>query len=47
MMGWIEDPTRFDMNMFLLWAMIGMCYSPLFREMTDADFDDWLSAVIE
>lgn len=46
MMGWVEDIINLDVNMFLLWAMIGMCYSPAFREMTDEEFCDWFDGVL-
>lgn len=46
MMGWIEDFTNFDLNMFFLWSMIGICYSPRFREMTDEQFCEWLEGVL-
>lgn len=36
--GWIEDFSNFDLNMFFLWVMIGMCYSPYWRNMSDSDF---------
>ena len=46
MMGWVEDFTSFDMNMFLLWTMIGICYSPYFREMTDDEFEEWIENML-
>ena len=46
-MGWIEDFTNFDLNMFYIWGMIGMCYSPYFREMTNEDFEEWLNGILE
>lgn len=46
MFGWVEDFTNFDLNMFFLWSMVGMCYSPYFREMTDEDFREWLGDVL-
>ena len=45
-MGWIEDFTNFDLNMFYIWGMIGMCYSPYFREMTDEDFEEWFEGIL-
>lgn len=44
--GWVEDFTRFDLNMFFLWAMVGMCYSPFYREMTDDEFYDWFENIL-
>lgn len=46
MFGWIEDSTKFDINMFLLWSMIGMCYSPTYRDMTNEEFDEWLDGIL-
>ena len=46
LMGWVEDFTNFDLNMFYIWAMIGMCYSPYFREMTDEDFEEWFNGIL-
>ena len=46
LVGWVEDFTRFDLNMFFLWAVVGMCYSPYFREMTDDEFNDWFEGVL-
>jgi len=46
LIGWIEDFDRFDLNMFMLWMMIGMCYSPYFREMSDDDFCEWFDNVM-
>lgn len=45
-MGWVEDFTNFDLNMFYIWAMIGMCYSPYFREMTDDEFIEWFDGIL-
>lgn len=45
-MGWVEDFTNFDLNMFFLWAMIGMCYSPYYREMTDEEFEEWFEGIL-
>lgn len=47
MLGWIGDNTRYDLNMFLIWVVLGMCYSPHYREMTDEEFRDWFAGVIE
>ncbi len=44
--AWIEDFSRFDLNYLFLWIMIGMCYSPVFRRMTDGDFRRWLKGIV-
>ena len=46
MMGWMEDFTNFDLNMFILWMLIGMCNSPYFRAMTDDDFIAWFEGIL-
>lgn len=40
--GWVEDFSRFDLNMLFLWFMIGMCYSPYFTTMNNKDFSNWV-----
>lgn len=44
--GFIEDFSRFDLNMMFLWFMIGMCYSERFRQRTDEEFELWFQFVI-
>lgn len=46
LIGWVEDFTRFDLNMFFLWMMVGMCYSPYFRDMSDDDFSGWINNIL-
>lgn len=46
MMGWMEDFTIFDLNMFILWMLIGICNSPYFRQMTDDDFQEWFDGIL-
>lgn len=43
--GFIEDFTRFDLNMLFLWAMIGMCLSPYFRNMSNRHFSYWIKTL--
>ena len=44
--AWIEDFSRFDLNYLFLWIFIGMCYSPVFRNMSNQDFKNWLCNII-
>lgn len=44
--GFVEDFSRFDLNMMFLWFMIGMCYSKRFRQRTDEEFELWFQFVI-
>lgn len=39
--AWIEDFTKFDLNFLFLWISIGMCFSPVFRSMNNAEFKKW------
>lgn len=39
--GWVEDFSRFDLSNIVLWIMIGMCFSKIFRNMSDIDFKNW------
>lgn len=44
--AWIEDFSWFDLNYLFLWIFIGMCYSPVFRNMSNQDFKKWLYNII-
>ncbi len=44
--AFIEDFSRFDLNYMFLWLMIGMCYSPNFRNMTNRDIKLWTENII-
>jgi len=46
MFAWIEDFSRFDLNYLFLWIFIGMCYSPVFRNMSNQYFKKWLYNII-
>lgn len=43
--GWIEDFSRFDLNYLFLWVMIGICFSPQFRDMSNNGFKQWIYLV--
>lgn len=43
--AWIEDFSRFDLNYLFLWIMIGMCYSPQYRMMTDFEIKQWIKSI--
>ncbi|WP_418878244.1 hypothetical protein [Xylanibacter rarus] len=43
--AWIEDFSKFDLNYLFLWIFIGICYSPVFRNMSNQDFKKWLNRV--
>ena len=40
--SWIEDYNSFYIGFVFLWLMIGFCFSPTFRKMTDAEMRDWV-----
>lgn len=44
--GWIEETNTFLISDFALWCMIGMCYSPLFRNMSNIEFKNWIRKLI-
>lgn len=44
--GFVEDFSRFDLNMMFLWFMIGMCNSKRFRQRTDEEFELWFMFVL-
>lgn len=45
--AWIEDFTRFDLNYLYLWIFIGLCYSPVFRNMTNREYKNWFYTIIQ
>lgn len=40
--SWIEDFTRFDLNMLFIWILVGMCFSERFLKMNNQEFKDWI-----
>ncbi len=45
--AWVEDFSRFDLSYIFLWIIIGMCYSPSFRNMTDGEFKYWVRGIFD
>lgn len=43
--GWIEDMNQFDGMNIGLWMIIGICISPLFRKMSNAEFELWFRSI--
>lgn len=43
--AWVEDFSRFDLSYLLLWVMIGMCYSTVFRNMTNDEVKNWVRGI--
>jgi hypothetical protein len=44
--SWIEDFSKFDLNYLFLWIMIGICYSPIYRQMNNQQFALWIKNII-
>lgn len=40
--AWIEDFSQFDLSNLFLWFMIGMSFSPIFRNMRNIEFIYWV-----
>ena len=45
--SWVEDYQGFDLNNFVIWLMVGMCFSSSFRKMTDLEFKIWAWGIFE
>ena len=45
--SWIEDVNNFTLNYFMLWIMIGLCFSYSFRMMTDYEVTIWIRGVFD
>ena len=45
--SWVEDYQAFDVNNFVIWLMVGMCFSSSFRKMTDLEFKIWAWGIFE
>lgn len=46
MFAWVEDFSKFDLNYLFLWIMIGICFSPWYRRMTNDEFKKWIKMII-
>lgn len=45
--SWIEDVNNFSLNYFMLWIMMGMCYSYSFRDMTNKEVVFWIRGIFD
>lgn len=45
--SWVEDVNNFTLNYFMLWVMIGLCYSSTFRNMTDKEIAVWVRGIFD
>lgn len=44
--SWVEDVNDFSLTAFILWMMIGLCFSKSFREMTNEDVKYWIKNIV-
>lgn len=45
--SWIEDVNNFSLNYFVIWLMIGICFSKPMRLMTDYEVKIWLKSIFK
>ncbi|SOD98314.1 hypothetical protein [Spirosoma fluviale] len=45
--AWVEDFSKFDLSIFMLWVMIGMCFSKEFRGMTNQEMKYWVLGIFD
>lgn len=45
--SWVEDVNNFTLNYFMLWVMMGLCYSSTFRNMTDKEIAVWVRGIFD
>ena len=45
--AWVEDVNNFSLNYFMLWVMIGLCFSYTFREMTNKEVAVWVRGIFD
>ncbi len=45
--SWVEDAQSFDMNSFVIWLMVGMCFSSAFRRMNDTEIKLWIWGIFD
>lgn len=47
MYSWVEDVNVFTLNYFVLWLMIGLCFSYSFRMMNDYEVTIWVRGIFD
>ena len=45
--AWVEDVNNFSLNYFMLWVMIGLCFSYTFRKMTNKEIVIWIRGIFD
>ena len=45
--AWVEDFNNFNLFYFMLWLMIGLCFSIAFRKMSNSEVERWIRSVFQ
>jgi hypothetical protein len=45
--AWVEDINYFTLTTFVLWLMIGLCFSKSFREMSNLEIKVWIRGLFD
>lgn len=45
--AWVEDVNNFSINYFVLWIMIGLCFSEFFRKMNNREMTIWVRGIFD
>lgn len=45
--SWVEDVNNFSLNYFMLWLMVGLCFSHSFRSMNNYEVTIWIRSVFD
>ena len=45
--AWIEDINNFTLTTFMLWFMVGLCFSKSFRTMNNKEVSFWVQGIIK
>ncbi len=45
--SWVEDVNNFSLNYFILWVLIGLCFSHSFRMMNNNEVTIWIRGVFD
>lgn len=45
--SWVEDVNNFSLNYFMLWIMIGLCFSNSFRSMSNYEVTIWIRSIFD
>ena len=45
--SWVEDVNVYSLNYYMIWLMMGLCFSKSFREMSDKNMYNWVKSIFE